>query len=213
MLLLLIYKVVNNKMNKIVLSDWLNDYRENADKIHRVANQIRKVNERLNIGGVTIEQCEPLHINISTVLNNWVGSTYVGNRKEKVLKKAYQAFFEALYEWLFCLKKIPDENIQRFVGKALYQGTLYRYLGYGYCQDNIEKPIEPIYDKYYVSWSKKEKNSYFESKLYGVITHITCELKDMHYGIDLHAFGMRQECEQEVVFPTIKDTITNVKYI
>lgn len=176
-------------------------------------NQIRKVNERLNIGEVTYEQWETLNNNISIILNNWAGSTYVGNRKEKVLKRAYQAFFEALYEWLFCLKKIPDKNIQRFVDEALFQGTLYRYLGYGDCKDNIEERIEPIYDKYYVSWSKKEKNSYFESKLYGTITHITCELKNMYYGIDLNAFGVGREDEQEVIFPTIKDTITNVKYI
>lgn len=200
-------------MNEIELSAWSNNYRENANEILRVANQIRKVNERLSIGGVTIEQMETLDNNIITVLNNWVGSTYVGKRKEKVLKRAYQAFFEALYEWLFCLKRIPDEDIQQFVGDALFQGTLYRYLGYGDCEDNIEERIEPIYDKYYVSWSKKEKNSYFESKLYGMITHITCELKNMHYGIDLNAFGMGREHEQEVVFPTIKDTITNVKYI
>ncbi|MBD5509589.1 MAG: hypothetical protein HDR05_16525 [Lachnospiraceae bacterium] len=200
-------------MNEIELSAWLDDYRENAEKIHSVANQIKKINGRLGIGGVTIEQVEILNNNIITILNNWVDSAYVGKRKEKVLKRAYQAFFEALYEWLFCLKRIPDENIQRFVDEALFQGTLYRYLGYGDCKDNIEEQIEPKYDKYYVSWSKKEKNSYFESKLYGTITHITCELKNMHYGIDLNAFGVGRENEQEVLFPTIKDTITNIEYI
>lgn len=200
-------------MNEVDLSCWADAYRENADKIHRVANQIKNVNKLFGLGNASVVQWKILHHNIYNVLDNWVGCTYIGHRKEKVIKNAYQAFFEALYEWLFYLKRISDEDIQRFVSAALYQGTLYRYLGHGSSQDDIEEKIKPIYDKYYVSWSKEKYNSYFKCKLYGSITHLTCKVDNMYYGIDLSAFGVERGSEREVVFPTIKDTIVNVEYI
>lgn len=197
-------------MNEVNLLCWASAYRENADKIHRVANQIKKVNKLLGLGEASGIQWEILQHNIYNVLHNWAGCTYVGYRKEKVIKNAYQAFFEGLYEWLFCLKKLSDEDIQKFASAALYQGTLYRYLGHGSIQDGI---VKPVYDKYYVSWSKEKYNSYFESKLYGTMTHLTCKVDNLYYGIDLSAFGVEKETEREVVFPTIKDTIVNVEYI
>lgn len=200
-------------MNEVDLSCWADAYRENAEKIHRVANQIKNINKLLGLGYTSGVQWETLQHNIHNVLDNWTGCTYIGHRKEKVLKKAYQAFFEALYEWLFCLKKISDEDIQRFVSAALYQGTLYRYLGHGSSQDDTEEKVEPIYDKYYVSWSKKKYNTNFKCKLYGTITHLTCKVDNMYYGIDLSAFGVVKGTEQEVVFPTIKETVMNVEYI
>lgn len=42
---------------------------------------------------------------------------------------------------------------------------------------------------------------------------LTCKIEEPYYGIDLEAFGVVRDQEAEVVFSTIKETITEVKYI
>lgn len=97
--------------------------------------------------------------------------------------------------------------------KVLYRGSLYRYLGHGSAKCNTNNRIEPQFNNIYVSWSKNPKNYYIESKLYGTMTLLACKIDEPYYGIDLEAFDVIRGKEAEVVFPTIKETITEVRYI
>lgn len=113
---------------------------------------------------------------------------------------------------LLCkINRNPCEN--KVAEALLYQGKIYRYLGYGISSNRKKKAIEPNYDGIYVSWSKEPKNGYIESKLYGEMTWIEAEIKSPYFGIDLENMGISRGKEREVVFPTLKDCITNIKYI
>ena len=151
--------------------------------------------------------------NVEEVCNCWTGKTYVGQNKRQDLKNAYQDFFSNLMKMLLLCKtnKNPCEN--KVAEALLYQGKIYRYLGYGTPFGCKKKAIAPIYDGIYVSWSKEPKNSYIESKLYGEITWIEAEIKYPYFGIDLEAMESSVGNEKEVVFPTLKDCVTNIKYI
>lgn len=199
-------------MNNVELSGWACDYEENSKKIYQVANQIKSVNKDLTNSEVLVERFKMLFQNITNVLNNWTGNTYVGQKKNKTIEKAFQSFFLELHSLLLKLNEIKEPEIQSFVKKALYQGTLYRYLGYGYAKGDTKKKIEPVYNTIFVSWSKNSYNSYIESKLYGTLTLLSCNVSGNYYGIDLTAFGISRGDEEEVVFPTIEETIVGIEY-
>ena len=150
---------------------------------------------------------------VKEVCNCWTGKTYVGQSKRQDLKNAYQDFFSNLMKMLLLCKtnRNPCEN--KVVEALLYQGKIYRYLGYGISSNRQKKAIDPNYDGVYVSWSKESTNSYIESKLYGKITWIEAEIKPPYFGIDLEKMGISKGKEREVVFPTLKDCVTNIKYI
>ena len=69
------------------------------------------------------------------------------------------------------------------------------------------------YNNIYVLWSKQPQNHYIENKLYGTMTLLTCKVDEPYYGIDLEVFGVVRGQEAEVVFQTIKETITEIRYI
>lgn len=79
--------------------------------------------------------------------------------------------------------------------------------------ENVNQAVVPEYNGIYVSWSKYPNNIYLQNKLYGVKTLLTCECDDTHYGIDLEYFRASRSSEHEVVFPTLKNKITNVQKI
>lgn len=206
------------------LSHWADEYKENAQKIHSIACQLQTYTKRVS-HGITKEQGEPLLKNIAAVLDNWTGSTYVGEKKKSQIEKAFQAFFKALYDFIIeCRRNDRYFNIKRS-NEILYRGMVYRYLGYaiGYAPDNSR--VEPIYNDIYVSWSKNQKDVHIESKLSDPITWLSAEIKEPYYGIDLvglsnaiselvdikHRIAIIDE--QEVVFPTIRECITEIKYI
>lgn len=150
---------------------------------------------------------------VEEVCNCWTGKTYVGQSKRQDLKNAYQDFFSNLMKMLL-LCKTNNNQCENAAAKALlYQGKVYRYLGYGFSSSRKKKVIKPDYDSVYVSWSKEPKNGYIESKLYGEMTWIEAEIKSPYFGIDLENMGISRGKEREVVFPTLKDCITNIKYI
>lgn len=211
-------------MEKYALSPWANDYKENAAKIHSISCQIQTITKRIISGDITQNQAVTLLNNILVVLKHWTGSTYVGRNKEKSLKKAYQAFFNALYELVLKCKEIDNSIIQECANSILYRGKVFRYLGHSSGND-CDSKIEPIFNDIYVSWSKEPTNSYIESKLYGTITVLSAEITEPYYGIDLEGiekaitlltneeYRISRGNEREVVFPTIKQCITEVKYI
>lgn len=147
---------------------------------------------------------------ISDICSFWTSNTYVGNPKNDAIKNAFQLFFEELMKLLLIMKN-SDKFYEVDVANALlYRGTVYRYLGRDYPTDDV---VSPIYDDIYVSWSKEPKNDYLLSKLYGTITWMSCEINAPFYGIDLDALGCSRANEHEVVFPTIEECITEIKYI
>ena len=147
---------------------------------------------------------------IRGICDFWTGNTYVGHPKNKKVKKAFQSFFESLMELLLKMKDSKKAFEKRVANSMLYRGTVYRYLG---STDPVEKAIVPKYNDIYVSWSKNPENSYLESKLCGTMTWMSCNISAPYYGIDLEAIGSSRGNECEVVFPTIKKCITEIKYI
>lgn len=168
---------------------------------------------------ITDDKLNTLFSNIINALAYWTGNTYVGQPKEKELEKVYQTFFKLLLELLIFIKDSPEftNEHKEKINSVLYQGNIYRYLGYSseeyHYLDNKEQFVEPNYNGIYVSWSKNESNSYIESKLLGPITKLKCCINEDMFGIDLEAFGVSHGNEKEVVFPTLEKCITEIQYI
>lgn len=187
-------------------------------------NQTDEIVECINAGIKNIEQyCNyrKKHPGNLSMFNNlfddiidityfWTGNFYVGYRKEKVIETVFQNFYNSLYELLINFKNTTYSHmIQEECDAALkylYQGKIYRYIGYGNSQD-CEKPLKIEYDNIWVSWSKEPNNSYFETKLYGKCIKLYATIENEKYGIDLESLGSSRNNEREVVFPTIKETI------
>lgn len=196
-------------MEKVKLSCWANEYMYNASQIDLVTQQINECKYR----NITHDEFGNLKRNITDVLSYWTGNTYVGMKKKVELSQAFQLFFFSLYDWLLLLEESSDKKYSSFANEALYQGKLYRYLGHGDSNEDVYSRVEPQYNNIFVSWSKEEKSSYIEGKLYGTMTILTCELVKDYRGIDLEAFNSSRGNEREVVFPTIQSTIIDVRYI
>lgn len=137
--------------------------------------------------------------NIKNVMRYWI-NLEIGQKKEKVLDDSFQSFYSNLLKLI--IKK------QKF--KYLYQGTIYRYLGNFPNSDNLLDKVE--YNNIYASWSKsKNVIKCLDYKLYEPYIKLTAVIRNDNYGIDLEKFGIYKNNEQEVVFPTIKDTIKKIE--
>jgi len=163
---------------------------------------------------------------INQCLTIWTGETWIGDPKTKKTKSAFQRFFSA-FHCMICNIQDNSERYSRdeleYVKRIVFHGTVYRYLG---SADPYNKTvIKPDYNDIYVSWSKEPESSYIESKLYGPMTWLSADIQKPFFGIDLEGVEKAflalsgKKCmisrgtEREVVFPTIKDCITEVKYI
>lgn len=179
-----------------------------SEKVSMVAEQLTAYLKNPTKAGVL--ECEQT---VEAVLDYWVSYTWVGSRKCTELENAFQKFFVVLCDVLVYLKDNTTlKKTQKKFGAALFRGKVYRYLGH----DNpieADSIIEPIYNGIYVSWSKNEKSSYIESKLYGTKTLMSCLIQEPFWGIDLEALGISRGNEREVVFPTIESCITEIKYL
>lgn len=142
----------------------------------------------------------------------WTGNTYVGIPKNQSIKEAFQCFFTELMNVLLKMKESKTDYEVEKANLLLYRGNVYRYLGNGQPVNNASE-IQPIYNDIYVSWSKQPENNYLLDKLYGTVTWMACKITSPLYGIDLEAMGCSRGKEDEVVFPTIKEFITEIKYI
>jgi len=154
---------------------------------------------------------------IGSAIELWAGHTYVGVPKQRQIQDAFQEFYIELMRLLLVIQdgsmKATEEELS-FANSLLYRGTIYRYLGNGNPCKKIRKPIEPKYDEIYVSWSTKEElTPYMDTKFYGVKTLLEANItKD--YGINLEYFNLiQQENENEIVYPTNKESIVGVKHI
>ncbi|MBR3516878.1 MAG: hypothetical protein IKO10_11240 [Lachnospiraceae bacterium] len=200
-------------MRAVEYSGWASDIEEYSKMINCVKDQIHSVTKKLDTPDISADILNTLMDNICKTLDEWTGTTYVGEKKNPKISKMYQMFFIELYSFVLACQKSEIEELREFAGKVLYRGKLFRYLGHGDCQDDIECRVEPVYNDIYVSWSKKRDNSYLKSKLYGTITVLCCEIKEPYYGIDLAPFGVVRADEAEVVFPTVENTMLEVRYI
>ena len=195
----------------MIFTDMSSLFSDEVDKIvFGIKEAIFTINQYVNTVFRTKEMLFELREDITIICDFWSGKTYVGSPKNTKVKAAFQEFFEDLMQLLIVLKHNGNNDEQRFANSMLYRGTIYRYLGN--CSPS-KKRIKPKYESIYVSWSKSPENRYLLSKLYGPVTWMSCEIKEPLYGIDLQAIGCSRANEQEVVFPTIKQCITEIKYI
>lgn len=199
-----------NKVNFPVFSDEID---KAITEIYRVEGQIKSVSGKLKTNDISNVDFEVFLDNVWETLCYWTGKTYVGINKDKSIQKAFQSFFEELYCFLLSCRELDNPSLRDFANVALYRGNVYRYLGHGLVGENGDERVEPLYNNIYVSWSKQSKNQYIENKLHGTMTLLTCKIDEPYYGIDLKAFGVVRGQEAEVVFPTIKETITDIKYM
>ena len=200
-------------MNKAVFPSWSDEIDKTVVELIRVRNQIDSTVRAIKRRSVTSEMLSDLGYNLGEALSWWTGHTYVGVEKDKKLKKSFQYFYESLYDFLLVCRSSNISVLHNLAEHALYQGTVYRYLGYS-SNSRLSKvaPKEVEYDGVFVSWSKDAVIPYVESKLCGTLTRVTCNISGDKYGIDLTAFGVSKGAESEVVFPTLKEYVTNVEY-
>lgn len=143
------------------------------------------------------------------ILEYWTRCTYVGERKDKRVQASFNLFFDALYRVLLVLRRSSNMKVSDFANKALYQkGTLYRYLG------NLKSIKDVKYNTAWESWSKNKDNTYLKGKLTGKKILLTCKIDvDNFHGLDLTAFGISCNNEEEVVYYTVKETIQSIEEI
>lgn len=165
---------------------------------------------------------------IASVLYKWSGYTYVGIIKDNITINVFQEFFITLCDLIdfFDNSKAYISKLEKdFIKSIKYTGIIYRVLGYGNSQDkNKNKRIIPYYNTIFVSWSKNENNIYLDTKLYGKKTKIKAYIENNSYGLDLenfqHFINNQFDCylniskgnEREVIFPTLKEHITEITY-
>lgn len=179
--------------------------------------------ERRKIGSYNKIEFRKVLQEIAFVMREWARKTYVGEEKTEEIKEIFQNFYVRL-RWLVDLLIAEKSKLKRlekqFIKSIVYRGKIYRYLG---TNTPYNKAVLEIhFNDIYVSWSKNEKNSYFESKLSGVVKKLYCNIPENNYGFDLCRFQrfynvtFMENCdilnptEQEVVFPTIKELVYKI---
>lgn len=193
---------------------WAGQETEITNGIYEVINKIENYKIKRLDRDYSRNDFKALFFDICQVLEVWTGKTFVGQKKSKRLENTYQRFFSSLMSFLLFIKdnskKMNSDEVM-LSKQCLFKGVVYRYLGS--CFSSNRKTVEPKYNEIYVSWSKNPENSYLESKLYGPITWLKCEISEPYNGIDLKCFGVSRGTEEEVVFPTIKECIKEIKVI
>ncbi|MCR5833005.1 MAG: hypothetical protein K6G36_03720 [Candidatus Saccharibacteria bacterium] len=170
---------------------------------------------RIQEGEKIIEFFDELKEYIRDVVSLWVGETNIGVPKTAPVEQVFQSFYTELMALLLMLKNNTNsltDAEKTFTEALLYRGKVYRYLGRK--DIKIRKPIMPMYNSVYVSWSKrKELTSYAKSKYRGVKTLLSAEILE-DYGIDLDYFDLvQQKTENEVVYPTNKKAILSIEFV
>lgn len=189
---------------------WSNEEEKIVQCIKEGTRNIKSYHEYRKQNPEDVYFLRDVYYDIKKITSFWTGKTYVGSKKTKQIKKAFQDFYQAFYELLIAFKTNAFNSISKIekslANDLLYQGNIYRYLGHGDCQETHKK-IKTKYNDIWVSWSKEPENSYLESKLYGEYLKLYATIENNMYGIDLEALGVSKPNEKEVVFPTIRETI------
>lgn len=200
-------------MNEANFPEWSDDIDCVMNELGCVTCQIESVQEQLSRCDVSCDVLDALCNNIRNALRYWCGNTYVGDKKDYKLSMAFQRFFTAFYDFLIYCKNSCNKELNDFAKRCLYQGVVYRYLGYA-DDDPVQytEYVKPCYDGIYVSWSKNLNfTNYIMTKLQPYVTKLEGNISENCYGIDLDEFDVSNE--DEVVFPTIESMITNIEYL
>ncbi|WP_455533018.1 hypothetical protein [Roseburia inulinivorans] len=168
--------------------------------VHEVSAQLNALTNSIQNSTVFMSDCDIVLSNVKDVLSIlWVDSCSVGHRKNDIKCNAFQAFFVALHKFLLQCRDSENLLLQALASRALYQGVLYRFLVLP------DKVHDVEYNDVYVSWSKRDDNVYFSKHIHGYGLWLSCDVRDDYWGIDLSAFDIDKNDEQEVVFPMVEE--------
>lgn len=136
---------------------------------------------------------------VSDVLYYWVYKNKVGIKKDTNIRLLYNEFFNLFLDILLEFKK-NKENIEGYelATKCLYQGTIYRTVGYQDTNDEL------IFDDLYTHWSKIDTRNIdsIESKVFKSRDYLKVEIEKNDYAIYIAPFIGMKNYEEEVVFTT-----------
>ncbi|MGL4363456.1 MAG: hypothetical protein ACRCZM_11500 [Bacteroidales bacterium] len=161
---------------------------------------------------------------IINIISIWTGETFVGIQKEKVQEKLFNQFFYSIKELIIFLENLgsTSQSESEFISHIKYTGNIFRYMGNGCFLSKAT--IIPTFNDVYVSWSKNYKSVYLESKLYGPVTYLQCNIQGDDFGLDLEGFdkfvreneisnfNFIRPNEREVVFPMSSKIQIDVEY-
>ena len=181
--------------------------------INEVTKEIINYLESRKNNSFDMKRFGEMYNDFGAITSYWVGNTYVGEIKSNNLKNAFNLLFSSFMRLLLFLKSNKNNSSleNKLYINGLYTGKLYRYLGNGDSQN--ERTIEVEYDNLYVSWTKKSRVPYIESKLYGDYIILSAMADDEQQGIDIHALQIGRPFEGEVIFPTYKNKIICVSKV
>ena len=136
----------------------------------------------------------------------WVGKTSVGIPKNTIIQKAFQDFWESVFELITDIRNHRTDYREdiRPLADCVFQGKIYRFIN--------TKSIK--FDGFYVSWSKSnEFTPYMSEKLGAKNTYLLTAETGQNVGIDLEELGVSRPNEREVVFPTNKESIISIEKV
>lgn len=150
--------------------------------------------------------------NMQSVLSVWQSNTYLGVMKPSVLRSVFHRFFEAVLDLILTMRSSISEDDRDYANNSLYQGRVYRWLGYSGGEDE-DKDVIVNYDNLYASWSTLPRCSYTLSKLYGKVKRVTLDIPVGHFGLYLPVLSCEftKVHEQEVVFPVLEEYVVAVE--
>ena len=176
------------------------------DKIQSALNGISEDINCLIDNRGDCELCRKVALSIIDGAEFWVGKTSVGIPKNKVVREAFQAFWESVFELIQDIKaheKDYPEDI-RPLADCIFRGKIYRFIN----TKNVK------FDGIYVSWSKSNEFTPYMSEKLGVKnTYLLTAETGQGVGIDLEELGVSRPSEREVVFPTNKESIIGIEKV
>ena len=98
-------------MNRAEFPFWDNEVEKAITEIYRVKSQMQSVGVRLKTNDISNEDFSVFLNNVYETLNYWTSHTYIGQKKDKTLQKAYQTFFETLYDFLFICRELGNPKL------------------------------------------------------------------------------------------------------
>ena len=161
---------------------------------------------------------------IANSIKKWTNFGYVGYKKEELEEEIFQEFWDTLRDFvLFCARDDAKESEREFAESIICTGNIYRLIGNSSLREDKEFELE--YSELYVSWDKIEFNQSVYDCLCEPVFWIAAEIKWPEFGFDIKKFDrwynkkfgdalqIAKDEEDEVVFPTIKENVLEIKKI
>lgn len=93
-------------VKKVDFSFWADETEKAITEIYRVKSQIQSVGNKLKTNNISNNDFQLFLDNVYQTLNYWTGNIYIGLKKDKAVQKAFQTFFEALYDFLLFVETL-----------------------------------------------------------------------------------------------------------